>query len=312
MKIASFLPSATEILFALGAGEQVCGVTFECDYPPEAAAVPVVVHSWMQAGLTPRAIDDLVSATARAGGSLYIVDWHRLQALAPDLVIAQDLCRVCAIDTPTLARELSELARPPRVISLEPHGLYDVLDDIERVGEVVGRAEAAQALTTALRGRLERVRLASSRDTARGPRVLCLEWLDPLYQGGHWVPEMVEIAGGEAVLTTPGAKSVRLSWEQVLEADPEVLVLMPCGYHLRETLEQFQAMVLPAGWAEMAAVRAGRVYAVDGTAYFSRPGPRLVEGVEILRAIVCDQGDGTGFAALPKESVARVNQALQA
>jgi iron complex transport system substrate-binding protein len=306
MKIASFLPSATEILFAVGAGEEVCGVTFECDYPPEASSVPVVVHSWMQAGLTPREIDDLVSATARAGGSLYVVDWQRLQAFAPDLVIAQDLCRVCAIDTPTLARELGELARPPRVISLEPHGLYDVLENIERVGEAIGRSAAAHALTADLRGRIDRVRQASAADTAPRPRVLCLEWLDPLYQGGHWVPEMVEIAGGDAVLTTPGAKSVRLSWQQVFEADPEVLVLMPCGYHLRETLEQFHAMTLPAVWATLSAVRSGRVYAVDGTAYFSRPGPRLVEGVEILRAILGDDGTGAGFVKLPAESVARV------
>jgi iron complex transport system substrate-binding protein len=307
MKIASFLPSATEILFALGAGAEVCGVTFECDYPTEAAAVPVVVHSWMQAGLSPRAIDDLVRATAHAGGSLYVVDWQRLQVLAPDLVIAQDLCRVCAIDTPTLARELSELPHPPQVLSLEPHGLYDVLYDIERVGEAIGRKDTAHALTAALRARLDDVRHASARDTGRKPRVLCLEWLDPLYQGGHWVPEMVEIVGGDAVLTTPGAKSVRLSWEQVLEADPEIVVLMPCGYHLRETLEQFRAMSLPAGWVALTAVRTGRVYAVDGTAYFSRPGPRLVEGVEILRAILCDDGRGAAFTALPTESVARVD-----
>jgi iron complex transport system substrate-binding protein len=306
MKIASFLPSATEILFALGAGSEVCGITFECDFPPEAAALPVVVHSWMQAGLSPREIDDLVSATARTGGSLYVVDWERLQALAPDVVIAQDLCRVCAIDTPTLARELSELPQAPRVLSLEPHGLSDVLENIERVGEAIGRAAAAHALTATLRVRLERVRQASARNAARRPRVLCLEWLDPLYQGGHWVPEMVDLAGGDAVLATPGAKSVRLSWEHVLEADPEVLVLMPCGYHLRETLHQFHAMTLPPGWDAMAAVRSRRVYAVDGTAYFSRPGPRLVAGVEILRAILCDPGDGSGFASLPEGSVSRV------
>jgi len=188
------------------------------------------------------------------------------------------------------------------VMSLEPHGLEDVFADIERVGEAVGRAEAARTLTGSLRARVERVRAAAAQDVGPRPRVLCLEWLDPLYQGGHWVPEMVEIAGGEAVLAEAGGKSVRLEWEQVLAADPEVLVVMPCGYYLRETVEQFAAMRRPEGWEELAAVRAGRVYAVAGSAYFSRPGPRLVEGLEVLRAIIA----GEGFEGLPAESVARV------
>ena len=302
MKICSFLPSATEILFALGMGDEVVGVTFECDDPAEAAGKAVVVHSAMQSGLTPREIDDVVRATAAAGGSLYFVDWELLETLSPDLIVAQDLCRVCAISTPSLARELSQLAAPPRVVSLSPHSLSDVLGDIETVGEAVGRHDAARRLTAALRARVRRVRenaLAAGRPK---PRVLCVEWLDPLYQGGHWIPEMVALAGGEAVLARAGEKSVRIAWEQVVAVDPEVIVLMPCGFHLEETVAQFRAMALPPEWATLSAVRSGEVYAVDGTSYFSRPGPRLIDGLEILAAIL----GGEGFEELPARSVAKI------
>jgi iron complex transport system substrate-binding protein len=304
MTICSFLPSSTEILFALGVGEQVAAVTFECDYPPEAVGKPVVVHAAMQSGLTPRQIDDAVRQTAAEGGSLYFVDWPLLEGLAPDLIVAQDLCRVCAISTPALARDLSQLATPPRVLSLSPHSLADVLADIEGVGEAVGRYDAALALTEVLRGRIERVktRAAACATAAARPRVLCLEWLDPLYQGGHWVPEMVALAGGEAVLATAGEKSVRIDWEQVLAADPEIIVLMPCGFHLDETIAQFRALTPPLLWQQLSAVRRGAVYAVAGGDYFSRPGPRLVDGLEILDAIL----HGDRFDDLPPRSVAKL------
>jgi iron complex transport system substrate-binding protein len=302
MKICSFLPSATETLLALGVGEDVVGVTFECDYPAEAAGKAVVVRSAMQSGLTAREIDDVVRQTAAAGESLYFVDWPLLEELAPDLIVAQDLCRVCAVSTPTLAHDLSELAMPPRVLSLSPHSLADVLGDIEAVGEAVGRKDAAHALCEGLRRRIEGVQERAQAGLRRKPRVLCLEWLDPLYQGGHWIPEMVALAGGEAVLAMAGEKSVRIAWEQVIAADPEVVVLMPCGFHLKETIAQFRATALPVEWPMVSAVRRGKVYAVDGTAYFSRPGPRLVDGLEILHAIL----SGEGFESLPQGSVAKV------
>jgi iron complex transport system substrate-binding protein len=306
MKICSFLPSATEILFALGLADEVAGVTFECDFPADAVAKPVVVHSAMQTGLSPREIDDAVRATAAAGESLYFVDWPLLEAIGPDLIVAQDLCRVCAISTPTLARELGELASPPRVLSLSPHSLADVFADIEAVGEATGRIAAAKSLTEALRGRVERVRSVASEGGGTKPRVLCLEWLDPLYQGGHWIPEMVALAGGEAVLATAGEKSVRLRWEDVIAADPEVIVMMPCGFHLEETIAQAKSASwadnLPAAWEGVSAVRHGEVYAVDGTAYFSRPGPRLVDGLEILHAIL----NGKGAEHLPADSVVQL------
>jgi iron complex transport system substrate-binding protein len=306
MRIASFLPSATEILFAIGAGDDVCAVTFECDYPPEARSKPHVVFSHMPPGLTPVQIDAIVSAEGAQGRSLYFVNLDRLQALAPTLVVLQDLCRVCAIDSPTLARDMAHLDSTPQVISLSAHSLEGVFAEIELLGETVNRRNEAHALTQTLRQRVQAVRsaTASSQTTLTiPPRVLCLEWLDPPFQGGHWIPEMVTLAGGKPVLATPGEKSVRITWQQVLAADPEIIVVMPCGYNLAETIAQFRALKLPPEWNQLTAVRNGQVYAVNGTAYFSRPGPRLVDGLEIIHAIL----SGQVFDALPPESVARLD-----
>ena len=301
MQICSFLPSATEILFALGLGESVAGVTFECDYPPEAARKPIVVNTLIHGGLTPQEIDDTVRRQAAAGASLYFVDLAQLTALQPDVVVTQDLCNVCAIGELDLAKAISQLRSRPKVVSLSPHTLGQVLDDIETVGSAVGRLQEAQTLVQQLRSRIEQVKAGALPSPA--PRVLCLEWLAPFYQGGHWIPEMVSLAGGIPVLASPGEKSVRLAWEQVLAADPEVLILMPCGFHLAETIAQYEALALPEQWPSLSAVRNNRVYAVDGTAYFSRPGPRLVTGLEILRAILSRET----FEHLPADSVAQLS-----
>lgn len=306
MKICSFLPSATEILFAIGAGDDVCAVTFECDWPPEARAKPQVVFSHLPPGLEPAQIDAIVSAEGAEGRSLYFVDLSRLEALKPDVVVLQDLCRVCAIDSPTLARDMSRLSSAPRVISLSAHSLEGVFGEIELLGKAIGREQQARVVTADLRRRVEAVRTGAKPEVR--PRVLCLEWLDPPFQGGHWIPEMVDLAGGEAVLATAGMKSVRFAWEQAIAADPEIVVVMPCGYHLEEAIAQYRALrkqggVFPPEWENVAAVRDGKVFAVDGTAYFSRPGPRLVDGLEILQAIL----RGEGFERLPEESVARLD-----
>lgn len=303
MKVCSLLPSATEMLFAMGAGDEVVGVTFECDYPAEASGRPQVVSSHMPKGLTPAEIDGLVRATGAEGKSLYFADFEQMERLAPDVIVLQDLCHVCAIDSPTLARDMSRLASRPQVVSLGASSLEGVFGEIEMLGEVVGRGAEARALAATLRGRVERVRQSVGVEAKR-PRVLCLEWLDPLFQGGHWVPEMVEIAGGEAVLAEPAEKSRRITWEDVAGAEPEIVVAMPCGYHLADTVAQFREISrgYPEQWSDLPAVRDGRVYAVDGSAYFSRPGPRLADGVEILRAIV----SGEGWERLPAEGVARL------
>ena len=303
MRVCSLLPSATEMLFAMGAGEDVAGVTFECDYPVEARERPQVVFSHMPEGLAPAEIDALVRSTGAEGKSLYFADFELLERLKPDLIVLQDLCHVCAIDSPTLARDLSRLPSRPKVISLNASSLEGIFREIEMLGEAAGHADGGRKLAAGLRERVERVR-QSVEPTERRPRVLCLEWLDPLFQGGHWVPEMVEIAGGEPVLATSAEKSVRITWEQVVASQPDVVVVMPCGYHLAETVEQFREMQprFPEAWRELAAVRERRVYAVDGSAYFSRPGPRVVDGLEILRAIV----SGNGWDRLPPDSVSQL------
>jgi iron complex transport system substrate-binding protein len=305
MKIASFLPSATEILFAIGAGEDLCAVTFECDYPPEARGKPQVVFSSLPPGLAPAEIDAIVAAEGSQGRSLYFVDLPRLQALEPSLVVLQDLCRVCAIDSPALARDMAHLPSSPQVVSLNAHSLEGVFEEVEMLGAVTRHFLEATALTTELRARVDRVRRAPKPAVIQ--RTLCLEWLDPPFQGGHWVPEMVLLAGGNPVLSTPAEKSVRITWQQIAEADPEVLVLMPCGYDLVQTLDQFRALDLPPEWRGLNAVRNGQVYAVNGSAYFSRPGPRLVDGLEVLHGILSG-GVLTGEFVVtpPAESVVRL------
>ena len=300
MQICSFLPSATETLYALGMGESVSGVTFECDYPPEVSGKPVVVNTLIHGDLTPQEIDQTVRNQLAEGGSLYFVDLPRLEAIQPDVVITQDLCRVCAISTPHVAKALSDLDSHPQIVSLAPHTLDHVFQDIETIGAAVGRAPEARALVEDLHRRLEGVRSRVAEQ--RPPRVLCIEWLSPLFQGGHWVPEMVALAGGYAVLATPGQKSVCISWEQVLEVDPEVIIVMPCGFHLHDAITQYADTSFPNAWKDVSAVKQERVYAVDGTAYFSRPGPRLVTGVEILQAILREDG----FGHLPVDSVAKI------
>jgi iron complex transport system substrate-binding protein len=303
MRVCSLLPSATEMLFAMGAGDDVVGVTFECDYPAEARERPQVVFSRMPEGLAPAEIDALVKATGAEGKSLYFADFELLERLAPELIVLQDLCHVCAIDSPTLARDLSRLPSSPRVISLNASSLEGIFREIEMLGEAVGHVEGARRLAEGLRGRVERVR-QNAVAGARRPKVLCLEWLDPLFQGGHWVPEMVEIAGGEVLLATREEKSMRITWRQVAASQPDIVVMMPCGYHLAETVAQFREMEsgFPVEWRGLPAVRERRIYAVDGSAYFSRPGPRVVDGLEILRAIVSD----SRWEHLPPESVARL------
>jgi iron complex transport system substrate-binding protein len=261
----------------------------------------------MPPGLTPAEIDAIVSAEGAQGRSLYFVDYDRLQALEPSLVVLQDLCRVCAIDSPTLARDMSRLNSAPQVVSLGAHSLEGVFSEIELLGGLTGRLSASQSLTASLRSRVERVTanattLASSGATRR---VLCLEWLDPPFTGGHWVPEMVELAGGHPVLASPGEKSVRVTWQQIAASDPELIVLMPCGYDLPQTLDQFRSLTLPPEWHSLKAVQTGEVYAVNGSAYFSRPGPRLVDGLEILAAILIGTGDER-FTKLPAQSVSRI------
>jgi iron complex transport system substrate-binding protein len=304
MKICSLLPSATEILFALGLGDQVAGVSHECDFPPEARSKPVLIKSRISHTESAVAIDKQVREFLERGESLYSVDFEMLRAIEPDLIVTQDLCHVCAATPDDLGAALAHLERQPRVVTLNPHSLADVCADIRAVGEATGRTEQANALVT----QFERG-ITSVEDSVAGfarPRVLCLEWLDPAYVAGHWVPEMVERAGGVDVLGLARKPSFRVDWGTVITARPEVVVVMPCGYSLAAAEKEFRNMPLPSGWKDLPAVRDGRVFVVEAAGYFSRPGPRLARGLAVLAGAI---HSGRLIRDLPfesKEFVARV------
>jgi iron complex transport system substrate-binding protein len=297
MKICSLLPSGTEILFALGLGDQVAGVSHECDFPPEAKSKPVLIKSRVSHTESAAAIDRQVREFLERGESLYSVDFELLRAIEPDIIVTQDLCHVCAATPDDLGAALGHVERQPRVVTLNPHSLADVCADIRMVGEATGRADQANALVTEFeRGIANAERSVAGLDR---PRVLCLEWLDPPYIAGHWVPQMVERAGGVDVLGRQGKPSFRVDWETVLAARPEVVVIMPCGYSLTAAEAEFRNLRLPHGWKDLPAVREGRVFVVEASGYFSRPGPRLAAGMAILAGAI-HAGKQTRF--LPFES----------
>jgi iron complex transport system substrate-binding protein len=279
VRIVSLLPSTTEILFAIGAGDDVVGVTFECDYPPEARERRIVSTSAMPEGLTPAEIDAYVVDAVARGEDLYHLSEDALSGLDADLVVTQDLCAVCAVDVSVVDDALAHLGCTAEVLTIDPHTLEEVFASIETLGKATGHEPEAAALIAGQRGRL-----AAVRDRVAGlprPRVMLLEWTDPPYAPGHWVPEMIEAAGGEPLLGTTGARSVRVTWEAVHAAAPDVVVAAPCGYDLagarRLADELVAAGSLPAGVP---------VHAVDANAAWARPGTRLVDGVEELASLL--------------------------
>jgi iron complex transport system substrate-binding protein len=276
----SLLPSATEIVFLLGLGDALVGVTAECDYPAAAADVapvsfPTVGTSSAAAPVSAAAVDEAVVAAVAAGTALYRLDEDRIRRLQPDLILAQDLCRVCAVPSGDVTAALDRLGSRARVLSLDPSTLDDVLATVGVVAAAAGVAERGREVTAGLRDRLAAVRRATAALERR--RVLELEWSDPPYLGGHWVPEMVAAAGGTALLAAPGRPSPRVTWEAVAGARPEVVVFAPCGYGLAQAVAEGEALV---DRPELASAR--EVWALDGSAYFSRPGPRVVDGIETL------------------------------
>jgi iron complex transport system substrate-binding protein len=278
MRILSLLPSATEIVYALGLAEHLVGVTDECDYPPEARSVRVVSRSALPAAVEPAEIDRLVSASIGGGQPIYRLDTDAIRDLRPDLVLAQDLCAVCAVPSGHVNQALDVLGCQAEVVSLDPSSLEEVLDGVLQVGKAAGAEQRAHDVVAGLRDRLASVQGAV--EGLERPRVFALEWGDPPFNGGHWVPEMLQVAGGEALLACPGAPSVRVSWAQIEAAAPQVVVFMPCGYDLRAAVDEARGKLLAR--PELAGVEA--IIAVDASAHCSRPGPRLVDGVEILAA----------------------------
>jgi len=279
VRIVSLVPHATELLFALGLGDDVVGVTHECDFPPEAADITHVTKDRLPAGLSAGEIDTAVRERTEAGEAIYELDAAMLAELEPDLIVTQALCPVCAVSVDDVRAVAATLPGPPQVIALDPTTLGETMGDVRTVAQATGAKDAAVELVARQRGRIDAVKIAV-KDAERIP-VAAIEWLDPVFIGGHWVPQLVELAGGIDVLGFPGERSETTTWELVAAAQPEVVVLMPCGYDEERTLQEALRFA-----DELRSVGARRVVAVNGGAYFSRPGPRLVDGLELLAHIL--------------------------
>jgi iron complex transport system substrate-binding protein len=281
-RIVSFLPSATEMACALGLSDQLLGITHECDYPPQIRGKPIVVRNILPIeSMSQAEIDVAVTQRLRDGQSLYRVEEALMQDIAPDLILTQDLCQVCAPSGNEISQLLTSLPSRPQILWLTPKSLEQIFDNLRELGAATGRSALAEVLIAERRARLATVEAATC-DVASRPRVFCMEWMDPVYCCGHWVPEMVRIAGGFDELGREGADSVRVPWKDVLAWKPEILIVMPCGFDLEKTVEEAQRLTAYPGWDDLPAVRDGNVYAVDANAYFARPGPRVVEGTELL------------------------------
>ena len=298
MRICSLVPGATEVIALLGFADALVGISHECDYPAAIRHVPVMVHPVIDSETAHSAeIDEQVKALASTGQPLYRVDERALANAMPDLIVTQDVCHVCAITPNELERALRVLAHKPQLLTLAPQSLSDVIEDVARIGTALGVAARGQDLARSLENRIAAVR---TRTPGRSrPRVVCLEWLTPLYIGGHWVPDMVETAGGEDVLGRSGEPSRQVTMEDIYAAAPDIIILMPCGFSPSRTVCELTALCQTDTASARLLMSAAKIYAVDAASYFSRPGPRLVDGVELM-ADICS---GTGCSIQSADSV---------
>lgn len=282
LRLISFLPAATEMACALGLEPELVGVSHECDFPTTVRNKPVVVRCALPVEtMTLAEIDVVVAERIRNGQSIYEVDQGVVEQLAPTHILTQTLCEVCAPSTGEVARALKALPSNPHIFWFTPHCIEDIFENLRELGTGTRNLEAAEKVIASLRERLQRVAEMTSR-AARRPRVFCLEWIDPYYCCGHWVPEMVQLAGGDDALGRKGADSVRMKWEDIAAWAPEILIVSPCGFGTEKAVEQAQRLLQQPRWSKLPAVRNGQVFAVDANAYFARPGPRVVDGVELL------------------------------
>lgn len=302
MKIVSLLPSATELVYELGLGDALEGVTFECDHPSDARSKPVVSDTALPTDrpLTAGRIDELVTEHMDRKEPLYVLDKDLIARIQPDVILTQDLCRVCAVPSGQVEDALEELGCRSNVVSMDPQGLDDILGSFIEVGRATGAEARAEELVSSLRERVERVRERSAR--LPSIRTLCSEWFDPPFVGGHWIPEMVAVAGGENLLIGPKERSRTASWREIADAGPEVIVHMPCGYYLEDAEEEAGRLYGVSELRETGAISHGAVFATDASSYFSRPGPRIVDGLEILAWAIHPDS----FPQPPAGSVARV------
>ena len=284
MRIVSLVPAATEIAFALGAGDDIVAVTHDCDYPEAARALPRVTRSTIAAGTSSRDIDTAVRVAAAAGDSTFHVDAAALADARPDILLGQTLCEVCAV---TVSQLPAVMDPSPEIVPLDGDSIAGIFDDIERVGEAIGRAREASRLVTSLRERIERVRERVAGE--RRPTVVTLEWLDPLFSAGHWVPEQVAAAGGTEAIGRANARSTEITLDDVAAADPDYVLIVPCGFDAARARAESGVLTADERWSRLRAVREARVFTLDGNAYFSRPGPRVVDGIEQLASLLHDR-----------------------
>jgi iron complex transport system substrate-binding protein len=281
VRIVSFLPAATEMVYLLGLGDKLVGRSHECDYPEEAKLKPVIVDCALDlSSMTTAQIDVAVSAQLSAGKSLYTVDEAKLRAAAPNVLVTQNLCQVCGPAGNEVSQVIHAMRDAPKIVWQTPRNFEEMLDALRTLGKETGTEDRALEWSAAATARIERISAATR--ALRKVRVAFLEWVDPIYCGGHWIPQMLAWAGAEDRNSRAGADSVRIDWQQVLDSAPEVIVVSPCGFKSCDALAQAASLQRRAGWNELPAVKNRRVYAVDANAYFARPGPRLVDGVELL------------------------------
>jgi iron complex transport system substrate-binding protein len=284
MRIVSLLPSATDIVFTLGLEEHLVGRTHECDWPPEVESVPQVTRDVLATStMSARDIHLAISDSVHSGSSIYALDTKALREAKPDVILTQELCSVCAVSYSQVSNAVRIAESDAMVVSLEPRTIEEILESMLTVGEVTGVDARATEVVDDLRDRMESIRRRV--ETSPQPRVAAIEWLDPLFSAGHWVPEQVELAGGEERVGKKGLPSSEVEWDAILRESPDFLVLMPCGHGIDRARSDFRLLSERPGWDGLAAVRSGQVWAVDGPAYFNRPGPRVVRGAEVLAGI---------------------------
>jgi iron complex transport system substrate-binding protein len=301
-RIVSFLPSATEILYELGVGDQVFAVTHECNYPSEAKAKPKVIHSVFDPEkMTSQEIDKKVVDLMKAGKDIYVLDEQVLKNANPNLIVAQGICEVCSPFTKEINKAVAILGVKPEVLILDPRNLGDILDNIIEVGNKVGKHSESQAFVYDLRAR---IKVIQYRQKIVQPQVLCIEWLDPLFTAGHWVPQMVELAGGINGISATGDQSRRMELDEIVKFDPEIIVLMPCGFDVNRTMQEYEKLADKEKWRSLKAVKQSQVYAVNANEYFSKPGPRTVTGLEILAKII--NPDTFKDLQVPKNSIQKI------
>lgn len=303
MRIISLLPSNTELACALGLADQIVGVSHECDYPPEIAKRPVLTSSNIPKNLTTEQIHERVSQETRNAHSLYHIDQYLLESLRPELILTQAKCEVCAVDYDEVEAAVAKLPLPhPKILSFQPDSLEDLFDDLRKIAIATGRQQEAETVIAQWEQRIEKIQRVD-RSTKERPRILLLEWLKPLMAAGSWSPQLVKLAGGEHGLNPGPGKARKITWDQVRHYGPEVLVLIPCGFTIEKTLRDISLITSLPGWETLSAVRSKKVFAVDGSSYFNRPGPRLIDSLEILAGLL----HPASFSIhLPKDSVSQL------